>query len=146
MDRSKSDQAAQLVKPTQIGLVPTIGPVIAYHRAARSMSQAQLADASGLHPMVLSKIERGVQGDVGIVTIEKIARALSSAGRELSASAIVADAERWVARLRVEADRGRLTLPRGLSGSALDSEPLLSGKVLGAMMLALIGSHGDSAG
>lgn len=53
-----------------------LGQVINVERRARGMSQKTLAKLSGLHPMALSKIERGVHRDVGVVTFARLALAL----------------------------------------------------------------------
>ena len=50
-------------------------------REALGMSQVQLAQASGVAQTNISKIERGMNQNIGILTLEALARAL---GCELS--------------------------------------------------------------
>ena len=57
-------------------------------RQRRNLLARDVAGKAGIHPVALSRIERGVQGDVGIATIAKIADAMN-----MTASAIVAHAE-----------------------------------------------------
>jgi|JI10StandDraft_1071094.scaffolds.fasta_scaffold03006_8 transcriptional regulator with XRE-family HTH domain len=100
-------------KSEKIRLSVVIGAVILTERSACGLTQQQLAKAAGLHTMAVSKIERGVQLDIGIETLRSIAGALSAAGKPVSASEIVSTAERWQNRLEADGDRG------SLSGSAL---------------------------
>jgi len=44
-------------------------------REERGMTQAELADKVGIHPMYVSRIERGVQVP-SLVLLEKVAKAL----------------------------------------------------------------------
>lgn len=47
-------------------------------RTDRRMTQQDLGELAGIHPMAVSKLERGIQRDVGIMTLQRIARALST--------------------------------------------------------------------
>lgn len=97
-----------------------LGAIVHTERVARSVTQQQLAQSAGLHPMAVSKIERGVQRDVGIETVRRIATALSAAGPALSTTDLIASAERWQLQLVAELSGG--TLPAAdsnVTGSAL---------------------------
>lgn len=65
------------------GLTAFIGAVVARERErtgagwGHAWEQRELAESAGLHPMSLSKIERGVQHDVGVVTLDSICAAIS---------------------------------------------------------------------
>ncbi len=69
-------------------IVPEDGPPLAWFlgvairdaREARGMTQRALGIAAGVHPMAISKIERGIQADVGIAILERIARGLATQG------------------------------------------------------------------
>lgn len=106
-------------KSEKIRLSVVIGAVILTERSARGLTQQQLAKAAGIHTMAVSKIERGVQQDIGIETLRSIAGALSAAGKPVSASEIVSIAERWKNRLEADGERG------SLSGSALSAAIVL---------------------
>lgn len=82
-----------------VRLPALLGAIVYAERTARGLTQAQLALAAGLHPMALSKIERGVQQDVGVETLRRIAEALSATGASVATSGLVASAERWLAPL-----------------------------------------------
>lgn len=86
-----------------------LGAIVYTERTARSLTQAQLAKAAGLHPMALSKIERGVQQDVGIETIQRIAIGLARPLAGVTAASLVATAERWQERLRTVDGNGEPT-------------------------------------
>lgn len=101
-------------------LAAVLGAVIATERNARGMTQQRLATLSGLHPMALSKIERGIQQDVGVGTLQRLAGALSEAGAVTTASGLLATAEGWQGRLR-KAGAG----------------PTLKGEILAATMTLL---------
>jgi transcriptional regulator with XRE-family HTH domain len=60
-----------------------IGYLFATKRKAIPTSQKTLAFIAELHPMALSKIERGTQGDIGINTFVRIADALCEDPGEL---------------------------------------------------------------
>lgn len=71
-----------------------LGRAIRAERRERRATQTDLARAAGIHMQHLSKIERGAQLDVGLVTLCKIAAGLSVFGSDISASEILAAAER----------------------------------------------------
>lgn len=64
--------------------------MILTERQARGLTQKDVALSAGLHTMTLSKIERGIQGDVGVETLCRLATVFSMAG-----SGLLATAERW---------------------------------------------------
>lgn len=108
-----------------LSLAAMLGAVLHAERTARRMSQQELAEAAGLHPMALSKLERGVQADVGVGTLQRLARGLGS-----TASTLLATAEGWEARavaagldptLRGGALAAAVSLLEGVAASA--SEP-----------------------
>lgn len=81
-------------------LAAVLGAVVRAERCARGLTQADLARAAGVHPMALSKVERGAQQDVGVATLAQLAAALAAAGPQAcTASSLIARAERWRARL-----------------------------------------------
>jgi transcriptional regulator with XRE-family HTH domain len=97
-----------------------IGAVIHAERSARKLTQQQLAQMAGLHPMALSKLERGVQHDVGIETLRQIASALSSVCNQITVSGLVSIAEQWHRRLQNEWQTGRLAVtPSTLTGASI---------------------------
>lgn len=71
-----------------------VGAIVYTRRVRRALTQAELAGLAGLHPMALSKIERGVQRDIGIATLERLGRAL-----ELKASELLGTAEQWQSKI-----------------------------------------------
>ncbi len=73
---------------TKLAIV--IGAVIHSERVSLGMTQAHLAKIAGIHPMALSKLERGVQADIGVETIQKLAIPMGMAANE-----IVDKAESW---------------------------------------------------
>ncbi len=81
-------------------LATFVGAVVLTERRARGMMQSRLALLADLHPMALSKIERGVPQDVGISTLQRIARGLSeSPAPPTSAAGLLATAELWQRRM-----------------------------------------------
>jgi transcriptional regulator with XRE-family HTH domain len=87
--------------PTTAGLSAVLGALIHLKRVARGLTQDALARAAGLHPMAVSKIERGVQADLGVETLRRLAAALSGDhGFRVTAAGLIAEAERWEARVR----------------------------------------------
>ena len=87
-----------------VRLAIVVGAVIHTERSARGLTQGELARLSGMHPMAVSKIERGVQKDVGIETLTRMAAALSSAGQSVQASGLLARAESWSAQFPRDGD------------------------------------------
>lgn len=65
-----------------------LGTMVAHSRKRAGLRQNDLARLTGIHPMSISKIERGIQKDVGVQTLHKIAIALGT-----KASLLVAGAE-----------------------------------------------------
>lgn len=96
-----------------IPLGVVLGALLYVERAARGLSQRQVADAAGLHVMSVSKIERGVQHDLGVETLRRLVAALSTTPPEISVGAFVGRAERWQARLAASG------APGDLAGQAL---------------------------
>ena len=66
-------------------------------RGARGFSQERLAEESGLHPRYISDVERG-RRNVGMVDVDRLARALSVDLPTLMARVEVARAELMRAR------------------------------------------------
>lgn len=95
-----------------MNLSRVLGAVIYAERTSRSVSQSRLAEMAGLHPMSISKIERGVIADVGVETLQRLAGALNT-----SASSMLARAEEWFEDVAAEPDT--------LSGSELAATVLL---------------------
>lgn len=60
-----------------VNLSAVIGYIVQTERKIRGLTQADLAEDAGIHSVALSKIERGVQRDIGVVTLHHIAQALS---------------------------------------------------------------------
>lgn len=88
-------------------LMVCLGAVISARREFYGFTQTALAEKAALHPMSLSKIERAVGRDVGIVTLQKIAMAMRGPGREVTSHALLEQAEQWTALvLRYAAERG----------------------------------------
>lgn len=56
--------------------VEAIGRALTRARKLAGLSQKRVAAAAGVHPMALSKIERGVHADAGVVTLEKMCDAI----------------------------------------------------------------------
>lgn len=98
-------------------LVRVLGALLHAERVARGLTQTELARDAGLHPMALSKLERGVQGDVGVQTLARLAEALSrrGCGAALEASDLLATAERWRCALPATTTAGGATLAAQLS-------------------------------
>ena len=67
--------------------VERLGLVIGARRRELGITQADVAKSAGLHKMAVSKIERGVHGDLGCLTLWRIARALKTRGHILYAQA-----------------------------------------------------------
>ncbi|MBI5495546.1 MAG: helix-turn-helix transcriptional regulator [Deltaproteobacteria bacterium] len=114
-----------------------MGAVIHTERTARGHTQTQLAQAAGIHPMALSKIERGIQGDIGVDTLQRIANALSQTGTSVTASQLLAAAEQWQWQLYEQWKAGTLPVPakpKGPDGAAI----ALSGAALAAVILLLM--------
>lgn len=133
--------ALKPVSPEAINVAAVLGAVIHTHRASRSLSQQELAARAGLHAMTLSKIERGAQQDVGVVTLSRIATALSTSGVEVRASELLAEAERWQRELKAEASRGELTGPRKNRHAAFGE---LSGPAMCAAIVRIAGRTGNA--
>ena len=110
-----------------------IGAVIHTERTARALTQQQLALMAGLHPMALSKIERGVQQDVGIETLQRLAFGLSQVGAGVTATSLVASAEQWQRRLIAEAQGGTLPVP-----ATNNTGQVVAGVLTGAALAALL--------
>ena len=70
-----------------VKFVAALGKVIGQMRRHRKMSQAEAAEKAGLHPMALSKIERGVHTAIGCQTLLRIGDALGVDGFALYARA-----------------------------------------------------------
>lgn len=96
-----------------------LGALIQTERNARRLTQQQIASVAGVHPMTVSKVERGIQQDVGVETLQRIASALSSVGKTVTASELLGSAERWQERLEVEKEAGRLPVEDVETGAAL---------------------------
>lgn len=110
-----------------------LGAVIHTERTARGLTQQQLALMAGMHPMALSKIERGVQHDVGIETLQRLACGLAQVGPCVTATNLVASAEQWQRRLIAEAQGGTLPVP-----ATNNTGQVVAGVVTGAALAALI--------
>ena len=82
-----------------VRLAVLLGAVVYAERTSRGLTQAQLAKTASLHPMALSKIERGIQQDVGVETLRRIAAALSETGAAVTTASLVVSAERWLVPL-----------------------------------------------
>lgn len=123
---------------SEFRLAVVLGALIHTERNARGMTQHQLAAFGGLHPMALSKIERGIQLDIGVETLQRIAVALSTCGSAVSASELLANAERWRADLEARRLAGQLPAPASPpaplgNGTAV----VLTGAALAAVVLLL---------
>lgn len=83
-------------EPERPSLTAVLSAVIRTERNWRGITQQQLALAAGLHPMGLSKIERGIQSSIGVMTLQRLAVALSSFGDTITAAALMRRAESWM--------------------------------------------------
>ena len=63
-------------------LIEAVGVAVKRMRERRGLTQAQLAEFAKLHPMHISKLERGVVRDVKFTTLFSIADGLSRSGLE----------------------------------------------------------------
>ena len=61
-------------------LIEAIGLAVKEMRERRGLTQEQLAELAKMHPMSISKLERGVVRDVKFTTLFSIAEALSRSG------------------------------------------------------------------
>lgn len=95
-----------MTEPVLFPLALVLGAVVATERSVRQRTQAELATLAGVHPMALSKVERGIQADVGVETIARIAVGLSAAGEPVTAASLIATAERLQTRLHEAWARG----------------------------------------
>lgn len=66
-----------------VPLLPALGALLVLHRRARGYTQRDLAARASVHPMALSKLERGVPQDVRLGTLEQLAWALEKPVSEL---------------------------------------------------------------
>jgi len=57
-------------------------------RTKRQASQKDVARLANVHPMALSKIERGVHADLGVVTFVRLAEAIGEQPGELLEAAV----------------------------------------------------------
>ena len=71
----------------RFGFVQRLGVIIRQERKKLGMTQKELARRSGMHAMAISKVERGVHGDLGCKTLWAIAHCLGSRGHILYALA-----------------------------------------------------------
>jgi transcriptional regulator with XRE-family HTH domain len=126
--------------PDQFRLAVVLGAVLHNERIARALTQQQVAALAALHPMALSKIERGIQQDVGVDTLQRIATALSQVS-PVRASELVDAAERWQYQLFLEWQQGTLPVraapPTPRAGVAV-AAGALSGAALAAVILILM--------
>lgn len=122
----------------QVTLTSVVGYVIQVERKARGLSQSELALAAGIHPMTLSKIERGSQGDVGMETLQRLAAALSAKGQSLRASDILKRAEELVQKIRERQQAGDLPRPEtkrdGISPAGAAAAVFLGGAALAGII------------
>jgi transcriptional regulator with XRE-family HTH domain len=65
-----------------VTLIEAIGVAVKRMRERRGLTQVQLAEMAKMHPMSLSKLERGVVRDVKFTTLWSIADGLSRSGLE----------------------------------------------------------------
>lgn len=65
-------------------LIEAIGLAVKGMRERRGLTQERLAELAKMHPMHISKLERGVVRDVKFTTLFGIAEALSKAGLAMS--------------------------------------------------------------
>ena len=93
-------------------LVAIVGAVVAQLRKEQNLTQADLAHLAGMHPISVSKIERGVQGDVGVATMEKLGAVFG-----LKASQLMARVADWQRALKDIPDSGL----RGLALAASEA-------------------------
>lgn len=116
-------------------LTAVLGAIILQERTLRNMSQANLAIAARLHPVALSRIERGQQGDIGVETLHRLAQGLSTSGRPVTAAGLMTRAEEYRRRLEAGAERG--ALPQVVP-AANATAAVAAGLVTGAALVALI--------
>jgi transcriptional regulator with XRE-family HTH domain len=100
-----------------VTLIEAIGLAVKRMRERRGLTQAQLAELAKLHPMHISKLERGVVHDVKFTTLFSIADGLSRSGVEgyildsktvlthISVSKIIKKAEKIEAESRQQKER-----------------------------------------
>jgi transcriptional regulator with XRE-family HTH domain len=127
--------------PDQFRLAVVLGAVVHTERNARGLSQQQLAAMAHLHPMALSKIERGIQQDIGVDTLQRLGGALSRVGAPMAASQLVAAAEHWQYQLYTAWQQGALpqqSQPNSaVNAGAVVAAGALSGAALAAVILLL---------
>ena len=72
-----------LTDPNRAPALEALRVNIIVGRARARISQEELAERAGLSRPTISRIERGTAGDVGVETVERIARALGVAVADL---------------------------------------------------------------
>lgn len=105
-------------------LVVCIGAVISVRREFHGMTQTSLAEKAAIHPMSLSKIERAVGRDIGVVTVQKIAMAMCGPGRDVTAHGLLEQAEQWADHVM------RYARDRSMDPASFDAA-MVTGVVLG---------------
>lgn len=63
--------------PVNTPTAASIGRAIARMRIRAGLTQVQLAESAKMHSMALSKLERGIQKDIGVLTLWRLAVRLS---------------------------------------------------------------------
>ena len=72
--QARQDRVA--LNPERSGTAPTIGDQVRAARQTAALSQAQLAQSSGVAQAAISRIERNQTHDPGVLTVAAIARTL----------------------------------------------------------------------
>jgi len=119
-----------------ISLAAVLGQLVRTEREARGLSQKALASRAGLHPVGLSKFERGAHQDVGVATLSRLANALSQQDQIVRAGDLMSEAERIRTKLLRAAQQG--TLPAPYQPNATDAAVGVGAVVAGAALAALI--------
>ena len=101
-----------------------LGAIIYAQRQARGLSQQELATTARMHPMAISKVERGVHKDLCIGTLRQVAEGLSSGGVTTSSGHILDLAETWDAEIKDRERRGE-TFDECTNGARLAARLLL---------------------
>ena len=84
-------------------LCDALGAVIASYRVSLGLTQTELARRAGLHPMTISKIERGARVQLDVFTLRALARALRDAGAsDVGIASLLDRAEEWTERLAAD--------------------------------------------
>ena len=128
----------------EISLPAILGHLVKTERGARGFSQKELAETAGIHPVALSKIERGVQGDLGIFTLHRLAAALSLRGQRLSGGDLMKNAENLYLKLLEKQQQGELPQSsEGNGASAAATAGVIIGGAAAAGLIAWLATRDD---